>query len=237
MASKNSENELETLQRENSRLRGDLLTIGRRVAHDLRTPLGSILISIELLKEAAAKNDVTATAAKSLLTSVDEISRLIKSVSLFAKATANPPAMEMISMMEIVSAILAQAERKITARGATVSAPDSWPEVSGISNWLEFVWYSFLDNALLHGGKKILLGWRREKNEFHFSICDDGKTISAATRERLFQPFDSLHAPDSTRGVSLSIIQRLVELQGGHCGYELTGEGHPCFYFTLPAGN
>jgi signal transduction histidine kinase len=237
MPSKNSENELETLQLENSRLRGDLLTIGRRVAHDLRTPLGSILISVELLKESAAKNDVTASAVKSLIASVDEISRLIKSVSLFAKATSSSPAMETVSMMEIASAILAQAERKIAARGATVSAPDSWPEVSGISHWLEFVWWSFLDNALRHGGKKIRLDWRREKNEFRFSICDDGKVVSAATRERLFQPFDSLHEPDSTRGVSLSIVQRLVELQGGQCGYELTGEGHPCFYFTLPAGN
>jgi K+-sensing histidine kinase KdpD len=31
------------LERENARLRGDLLTIGSRISHDLRTPLGGIM--------------------------------------------------------------------------------------------------------------------------------------------------------------------------------------------------
>ncbi|MEI9866472.1 MAG: hypothetical protein WDN00_18335 [Limisphaerales bacterium] len=39
------------LLRENARLRGDLLTIAVRVSHDLRTPLGGIVNTGELLKE------------------------------------------------------------------------------------------------------------------------------------------------------------------------------------------
>src|SRR5580704_3014526 len=40
------------LQREIASLRGDLLTFGLRIAHDLRTPLGGVAVSAETLKDA-----------------------------------------------------------------------------------------------------------------------------------------------------------------------------------------
>ena len=43
-----------------------------------------------------------------------------------------------------------------------------------------------------------------------------------------------LHEPDAAHGLGLSIVQRLMELQGGHCGYEPRLEGGSRFYFTLP---
>ncbi|MGA2030108.1 MAG: hypothetical protein ABSG87_08555, partial [Verrucomicrobiota bacterium] len=41
----------EELLQENARLRGDLLTVAVRVSHDLRTPLGGIVNTGELLQE------------------------------------------------------------------------------------------------------------------------------------------------------------------------------------------
>jgi K+-sensing histidine kinase KdpD len=38
----NEESGQEQLSRENARLRGDLLTVVRRISHDLRTPLGGM---------------------------------------------------------------------------------------------------------------------------------------------------------------------------------------------------
>jgi signal transduction histidine kinase len=229
-----SDSERDRLIGENARLRGDLLTIGCRITHDLRTPIGGILAAMELLKETFAREPSSMAAVDSLVNSVDELNRLIKSIGVFAKATARPLPKEKVAMGEIVSGIMQQLESRILKRGATVSAPDSWPEVAGVSGWLEFVWWNFLANALQHGGLKIQLGWHKEKNEFRFWISDTGGGVCAPLRAKLFQPFDSLHQPDSTRGVSLSIVQRLVALQGGRCGYEVDPEGGPCFYFTLP---
>ena len=92
-------------------------------------------------------------------------------------------------------------------------------------------------NALQHAGEKprIELGWRREKEALRFQICDDGGGVPVELRAGLFQPFHSLHKPESTRGLGLSIVQRLVELQAGGCGYEPNPKGGACFFFTLPA--
>ncbi len=230
---KKSRGDIERLERENTRLRGDLLAIGRRVSHDLRTSLGGVSVSLELLKETLGKDETAAEAFRSLSQSMDELSRLIKSFSVLAKATANPPAMERVAMGEIVWGARQQLERQCAARGATVTAPDTWPEVAGVPGWLEFIWWNFLANALRHGGLEIQLGWSPEKDGYRFWIHDNGKGVAGQGRGLLFQPFDSLHRPDSTRGLGLSVVQRLVELQDGQCGYEEDGAVGPRFYFTL----
>jgi len=223
------------LVRENARLRGDLLTIGSRVSHDLRTPLGGIVSTGELLKEMLAEKEPAAKApVNSLFTSVDEIIRSIKCVSLVTKASANPSPKKPVVMAEIVSGVLQRLESRILKKDAAVTAPDSWPEVEGVADWLEFIWWNFLANALQHGGGRIQLGWERNKNEIKFWIGDNGGGVPAEWRAKLFQTFDSLHQPDSARGLSLSVVQRLVELQGGDCGYEPNPKNGARFFFTLP---
>ena len=81
----------ETLMRENERLRGDLLTVARRICHDLRTPLGGILTTSEVLKEvlmekSAASESLMAT----IFDSAEDMTKLIERVSFILKATANP---------------------------------------------------------------------------------------------------------------------------------------------------
>jgi K+-sensing histidine kinase KdpD len=227
--------ETERLERENARLRGDLLTIGTRISHDLRTPLGSILSTGELLREIFHEKDPSAAAlTDSIFSSVDELIRLIKCVSLVAKASAGSIPKERVPMGEIVTGMLQRLESRTLKKGAKVTAPDSWPEVEGVPAWLEFVWWNFLANALQHGGLKIQLGRIQEKGEHRFWVSDNGAGVPASTQTRLFQTFDSLHEPGSTRGLGLSLVQRLMELQGGSCGYKANPEGGAFFYFTLP---
>ena len=48
---------LDLLLQENKRLRGDLLTVARRISHDLRTPLGAIVTTGEIVKEVLQRMD------------------------------------------------------------------------------------------------------------------------------------------------------------------------------------
>ncbi|HXF09205.1 MAG TPA: HAMP domain-containing sensor histidine kinase [Desulfuromonadaceae bacterium] len=227
-----SEKALEKLVRENARLRGDLLTIGNRVSHDLRTPLGSILNTAELVREILMDNRMPTEPLDALFVSVDEMMRLIKTITLMAKASSHPPAVARVRMVDAVYGAWQRLERQILKRGANVGMEASWPEVDGVPEWLEFIWWNLLANALQHGGRKIELGWREEKGRYRFFIHDNGNGVPAERRAKLFQPFDELHRPDSPAGFGLPMIQRLVELQGGTCGYE-EGRGAK-FYFTLP---
>jgi len=223
------------LEQENVRLRGDLLTIAVRVSHDLRTPLGGIVSAAEMLKDILAQKDPEAAPmTDALFASVDELTRLINQLRFVAKASASPKAKATVNMGGVVLEAMQSLERRIIEKGALVDASGTWPEVAGVADWLVFIWRSFLANALQHGGGKIQLGWSPLEHEFQFWIIDDGKGVPAAERAKLFQPFDSLHEMDSRRGLALSIVRRLVDLQGGRCGYDTIGAGGPAFYFTLP---
>ncbi len=225
------------LLRENARLRGDLLTIAVRINHDLRTPLGGIVSSGELLKEILADKDPAAVAlADPLFIAVDEMSKLIGQIRFLTKASAEPKPKERLQMGRVVSGVLQRLESRILKKSASVAQPDSWPEVNGVADWLEFIWWNFLANALQHAGEnpQIELNWQREKNTFHFQVCDNGAGVPAEVRAKLFQPFESLHQPGGTYGLGLSVVHRLVDMQDGDCGYRPNPKGGSCFYFTLP---
>lgn len=220
---------------ENARLRGDLLTVGSRVCHDLRTPLGGIMTSAEMLREILAEKQIPDTMTRPILDSVEDLMRLIKQISVVTKATANPLPKMPAQMGEIVSTAVQRLESRAARKNATVVKPETWPEVNGVAAWLDFIWSSFLTNALQHTGEKprIELGWHEEGDGYRFEISDNGGGVTEAMRPVLFQAFDTLHNPNGARGLGLSIVRRLVELQGGSCGYEPI-EGGSRFFFRLP---
>lgn len=225
------------LRRENARLRGDLLSIATRVSHDLRSPLGGIVNTAELLREILLeKNPNDAPLTEPLFTAADELTKLISQIRILTKATADPKPKEWLKMGTVVFGALQRLESRILKKEAMVVEPEFWPEVNGVAEWLEFIWYNLLLNAIQHAGEKphVELSWQQAKNGFRFQICDHGSGVMAGAAARLFQPFDSLHEPGGTGGLGLSVVQRLVELQGGDCGYTQPPNGGACFYFTLP---
>jgi len=222
---------------ENARLRGDLLTVGRRLGHDLRTPLAAIAAASEALRETApADTAAREELAQAIARSAAEIARLIARVGGVLTASAEPLAKEPVAMGEAVWAASQRLESRTAAKGAKLTLPAEWPGVAGVAAWLELIWENLLANALEHGGPspRIELGWTEEPEACRFWVEDRGPGVSARALGGLFQPFDLMHRPNAPRGWGLPIVQRLVELQGGRCGQEPRPEGGVRFFFTLP---
>lgn len=229
---------LAAIERENARLRGDLLTLAKRFSHDLRTPLGGIVSAAEAVKEVLAGHDPSALPlADSLLNSAEEMTQLIKQVSFVARASANPLPKTSVHMAEPVFAALQRLESRILKRQAVVKEPRSWPVAPGVTAWLEAIWWHLVLNCLKHcqTGCHIELGWSPQANATRFWITDDGPGVPEALYGKLFKEFHSLHEERDVPGLGLSIVQRLVELQGGVCGHERPESGGARFFFTLPA--
>jgi signal transduction histidine kinase len=218
-----------------ARLRGDLLTVANRVSHDLRTPLGGIVTATEVLREILAENNLPVELTQTIFRSVDEMTYLIKQISFITRATANPMPQKKVPMAGIVAVALQRLESHIFKKQATIIKPESWPEVLGVAPWLEEVWWNLLTNALEHGAShpRLNLSWREANDRYYFEVCDDGPGVPEGTQKMLFHPFHLLHTPNGPPGFGLSIVQRLIELQGGQCGYERKPDAS-CFFFCLP---
>jgi signal transduction histidine kinase len=220
---------------ENARLRGDLLTVASRVSHDLRTPLGGMATAAEVLREILAEKNLPVNLAQAILDSSDDMNRLIKQINFVLRASADPVPKTTIRMNEIVTVTLQRLENQTLKKQAVIISPGSWPEVSGVATWLEMIWRNFVTNALQHTTDKtrVELRWREENGKYRFEICDNGGGVPPEIQKGLFHPFHTLYQATTVRGLGLSIVQRLVELQGGECGYE-PKSGGSCFFFFLP---
>ena len=222
---------------ENARLRGDLLTIARRISHDLRTPLSGVFTTAELLKEILAEQSAEdAALTVPLFDSTQAVLKLIDRVSQVIRASVSGQSKEPVDMGQVAWAARQGAERAAMERGTRMEEVTEWPVVEGVPAWLEVIWANLLINAVTHTGKgrKVRMEWQELPDEFEFSVVDDGPGVPDARVAGLFQPFESLHLSHSVKGLGLSIVSRLVEMQGGRCGYVPVPEGGSKFFFTLP---
>lgn len=222
-------------QRDNRRLRGDLRTVGRRLAHDLRTPLNCVSTASEALTEPGGDPESTTMFAHSIMDGVTEAAALVDRLSVVMMATANPVELRLIGMEELVWGTLQRLESEIARAGATVDRPETWPAVNGVPALVDLIWANLIANSLKHAGAapRITLGWERMAGEHCFWVRDSGEGVAPAKRGTLFHPFERLNEISAPRGYGLPIVRRLVELQGGRCGHEVDPSPGGSFYFTL----
>jgi signal transduction histidine kinase len=228
--------EKHALRRENARLKGDLLTIARRVNHDLRSSLNGVVTAGEVIKEVLLSDrPEDLELVQPVADSAAEISRLIDQVSFVARATAADAVFQELPMDELMWRGLSRVERRIRELDAEVSHGENWPVVRGVGPWIETIWTHLLSNALEHSGGRpvIALGWREEEAVHRFWVEDRGPGVPPEKRAALFTPFHRLAGSGAPKGFGLSIVQRLLELQGGGHGHEVREGGGARFYFTL----
>lgn len=225
------------LIRMHQRAQGDLRTVAHRICHDLRTPLGGIISACEVVKESLADHDpADSSLIAPIFNSTEEASRLLDRVSYVLQASIKPVEKRKIAMMEPAWAALQRLECEVAKKNASITQPDSWPTVPGVERMLETIWWNLIANALEHAGAapQIKLGWSEETGHHKFWVCDNGPGVPPMIQSKLFQPFNTLYETNASRGLGLSITQRLVELQGGRCGYQPVAGGGAQFFFTLP---
>jgi signal transduction histidine kinase len=225
--------------RERMRLRGDLLTIGIRFTHDLRTPVSGIVSSTEVVDATGAgRPGADKSLTQPIFESANDLVKIIGQLSLVAKASARPDSRQQFNMAVPIGRALEKMEMRIREKGASVSKPQNWPNVSGDPSYTEAVWVGLLDNAVRHSGKapKIEVGWEAAAADGggKFWVRDQGPGILPEKQRFLFFPFHRLHEPSAPKGLGLPIVDRLVGLQGGRCGYESVTPSGAGFFFTLP---
>jgi K+-sensing histidine kinase KdpD len=228
---------LHMTHRERDRLRGDLLSVGIRICHDLRTPVGGILVNTEVVEASLpAPSPAEPSLTQPIVESANDLVKIIGQLSLVTKASARPESRQTFNMATPVGRALERIEMRVREKGATVTNPKSWPEAVGDPVSTESVWVALMDNAVRHSGKapRIELGWEESADSVTCWVRDGGAGIPLEKRRSLFLPFHRLHEPNAPRGLGLSIVQRLVQLQGGQCGYKPGIPDGAVFFFSLP---
>ncbi len=221
---------------ENLRLRGDLKTVAHRFRHDLLGTLNCINVSCELIQELLNGRARPVKAQLGVIrSSLSETCQLIDHVSEVLDASAEPVPLRPVAMATVIETVVRRLAEDDPAGAERIRRPPDWPVVEGSAPWLEAIWRHLIRNALKHGepAAPIELGWDLRDAATRFWVANRGAELPADLANRLFRPFDHLHG-EPGRGFGLAIVNRLVSLQGGRCGYERRSGQSTVFTFTLP---
>jgi two-component system, sensor histidine kinase len=220
------------------------------MSHELRTPLNGVLGMVELIQDdplTHRQRDYLNTARQStedLLTVIDDIldySRLDSgTLSLENQA---------FDLKQLVSNCSATYRHVAEQQGLALNLkfygdwPDS-PMVNGDPARLRQLLAGLIDNAIKFtndGFINIQAGcFELEENcvRFNCSVSDSGSGIPTERLSDIFNSFEQIDGGNSRAhggtGLGLSLVQRLVELMGGHIQVETDLGKGSSFRFELP---
>lgn len=210
------------------------------LAHDIRSPLATVSLTLELLKRdpRQAERDIVLDRATQ---SLQRALQLVDDLLVFARAGAPPKGGAVAEVGEVVAGVLDQmrpvAEEKSVELHFERSDAASVACSPGV---LISIVSNLVANAIKHMGdaaspRRVSVRMNKRGDAVRVEVSDTGPGVPAAARAHVFEPYMRLVTPDGTPGLGLGLatVRRLVEAHGGSVGLRAEDPGST-FWFELP---
>lgn len=218
-----AEKELLRLQLEMGRVER-LATLGRMaatIAHDLGTPLNSVLGYAQLL----GQEELSERAHRRLMIIETQIHRMIEIIKSYLAYTRGTPPREKININELIrdTLLLVQPVFKQRDLRVTTLLAESLPAIYGDCNSIQRVLINLLNNAVdacaVDSSIKIktLEGMSKDCDAKGaiVEIADTGGGIAPEILPKVFDLFVTTKAPGKGTGLGLVICQEIIQAHGG----------------------
>ena len=214
------------------------------VSHELRTPMNAILGFNNMLLARVKDNPQAIKILNHTRQSADHLLTVINDVLDYSQLQAGKINVqyETFALRDTVHTAFDLFAQRVESMHLqyTCTIDDNAPHwVCADRHRLMQILVNLLGNAIkfTHQGH-VTLHVRQEPLCVRFSVRDSGIGISEAQQPKIFQRFvqaeDDIQSRYGGNGLGLSITQRLVELMGGHIGFESKPGVGSMFWFTLP---
>jgi len=229
--------------RELQKVRDDLM---KMIVHDLKTPLTSVLATLEMARDGdfGALTPPQARALSDAEGKAEDLLALIEDLLEVARIeeqtiTLQP---EPIAPAALLAEIVYDWGLRFKQEGATatVDVADDAPVFRADKVLLKRVLSNLVQNALTHtaGPVHLALDARADANGILFTVADDGPGIPSEYQEIIFRKFERVRAANAPRvrssGLGLTFCRLAVESHGGRIWVKsVEGEGST-FYVQLP---
>ena len=217
-----------------------LAAIGKmaaHVTHEIRNPLSSIGLNIELLEEELAEGKVSVE-AKSLLTSITrEVQRLEHLSEEYLRVARLPqPRMEADNLANTVRDIVEFAKPEMERAGLELrlEVANEVPPALFDEGQIRQALLNMMRNAreAMPDGGRIDVSVGADGMSVVVGVDDRGAGIPEEVRSRIFDPFFSTKGEGT--GLGLAITRQIVEAHGGSIACEARDGGGTSFRILLP---
>lgn len=215
------------------------------VAHDLRSPLNSMLLRADLLLR-GQRGPLPVAAIADVRKMEDSIRTLIALVNDFLdlaqlEGTAYTGGRELVDLGSLIAQAIDDVQPLVDASRLRIEyeLPTFDASINGDRRRLIQVLSNLLSNAVKFTpeGGTITVRAIARRAQIEISVSDTGRGIAADVLPNLFQRY--MRAIDPSRpvagtGLGLMIVRQIIEAHGGSVGvYSKPGEGST-FWFRLP---
>lgn len=203
------------------------------VSHDLRTPLTSMLMWMQMLKSGKLDAQASADAYASILSNIESLSRIINDLLDITRITTGKLRLEQqeVRLREVIEGAVETVRPTAEAKGIHIETQlaESAVRVSADPYRLKQVFGNLLTNAVKFTPPegKIEVRFESEHDEARVTVRDTGCGISPAALPHIFDRFyqEEGHDQQLGLGLGLSISHHIIELHGGTIEAASSGQG------------
>jgi signal transduction histidine kinase len=201
------------------------------IAHEIRNPLASIKLQVDLVCREKAAPPETIAKLGDVLEEIARLDRLVNDLLTVAVRRTGPR--EETALADLVRRRAALMEHAAKGRGVRVVVEGEAVakiDADAVSRVID----NLVRNAIEASpeGAKVAVEVTSDSDRAYVRVRDSGPGVSSAHREELFQPFFTTK-PDGV-GLGLALARGITAAHGGALGYERDG-ATTMFELSLPS--
>jgi PAS domain S-box-containing protein len=228
-----------TARKELDALRDDMTHM---IYHDLRSPLGNIVASLQMLSSLVEKDETIQTMLTIASNSTTRIQRLINSLLDINRLEAGQQIVDQqaVDLAVLIEEAIYNVEPTATGRQQTIHKDVSadLPKLWVDTDMIQRVLINLLENAIKFTPSKgnVEIGACDDNGWVKVWIKDNGPGIPNTDHERVFEKFTRLHGRDKPGGlgVGLAFCRLAVQGHGGRIWVKSEAGKGTTFWLTLP---
>ncbi len=218
----------------------DLETFAYIASHDLREPLRMIKSFLELL-ENRYEDKLDSDAIQYINFAVDGAKRLdemINDLLEYSRVTRTKIEFIQVDCEQVFEEVLINLKVSIDENSAVITH-DPLPSINGDYNLMVQIFQNLIGNAIKYRSDEtpnIHISAINERDQYLFSVRDNGIGMESKHLERIFTIFKRLHTKDEYEGtgIGLAIVEKIIHQFDGQIWVESEPGTGSTFYFTIP---
>ena len=206
------------------------------VSHDLKSPLRSIHSLISWIKEDNEKefSDETLQYLNMIEGKVEKMDHLIHGILTYSKIDTENVISEAIDLNDVINNCI-----KIIhiPDNIKVIIDNKLPIVKADKFRMQQLFQNLISNAVNYIDKPeglVSVGCSENKNSYTFYVKDNGPGIAKENQEKIFKIFQSFTNHESSTGIGLSIVKRIIDNYKGSVSIESELTKGTTFFINLP---
>ncbi len=208
------------------------------VSHDLKAPLRSMNALVTWLQEdfnvIIKDNEEINQNFHLLIKKIDKMDHLINGILKYAGVDKVDRSHNEIDLDIVIKEIT---ENIHIPEHITIYIPEKLPIVRGDKFRLHQLFQNLISNAIKYANTeegKVTISHTSLENDWEFRVEDNGKGIEEKYHEKIFNVFQTLDDNNSSTGVGLSIVNKIVTLYEGKVWVTSKIDKGTIFYVSLP---